>query len=188
MADNSTQPKVTYATLAAGQTPEFTRAYDEAAARVRKGLGKTHPHFIGGREISASETFESISPSDKRLVLGKFAKGTRDDAKAAIAAARKAYETTWRDMPWKERISYLRKAADAIEKHRYDLSALLGIEVGKNRLEAMGDVQETADMMKRHLHAAAVPDFPERTLHVHRLPVCGRGARHLHAGSRTRAD
>ena len=147
MADKSTQPKVTYATLAAGQTPEFTRAYDEATERVRKSLGKTHPHFIGGKEISASETFESTSPSDKRLVLGKFAKGTRDDAKAAIAAARKAYETTWRDMPWKERNSYLRKAADAIEKHRYDLSALLGIEVGKNRLEAMGDVQETADMM-----------------------------------------
>ncbi len=147
MADKTSGPKVTYATLAAGQTPEFNRAYDEAAARIRKGLGQTHPHFIGGREVAARATFEDTSPSDTRVVLGQFASGTRDDAKAAIAAARSAYEKTWRDTPWKERVRHVRKIADAIEKHRFDLSALLSLEVGKNRLEAMGDVQETADLM-----------------------------------------
>jgi 1-pyrroline-5-carboxylate dehydrogenase len=44
-------------------------------------------------------------------------------------------------------VGYVRKAAAVIEKHRFELSALLSMEVGKNRLEAMGDVQETADLM-----------------------------------------
>ena len=148
MADSKPAgPKVTYATLSAGQTPEFNKAYDDAAERIRKELGKTYPMLIGGKEVSARETFDDTSPVDTRVVLGRFPSGTREDAKAAIAAARKAYETVWRDLPWKERVGYIRRTADAIERHRYDLSALLSMEVGKNRLEAMGDVQETADLM-----------------------------------------
>ena len=42
----------------------------------------------------------------------------------------------------------LRRAADLIEEHGFDLSALVSLEVGKNRLEAMGDVTETADLVR----------------------------------------
>jgi len=148
MADTrSAAPKVTYATLAAGQTPEFNKAYDEAVERVKGTLGKTHGLLIGGREIPAKETFADTSPSDTRVVLGRFASGTRADAQAAIASARKAYETVWRDLPWRERVAFIRKTASIIEKRRYDIAALMSMEVGKNRLEAMGDGQETADLM-----------------------------------------
>jgi 1-pyrroline-5-carboxylate dehydrogenase len=140
-------PKVTYATLAAGQTPEFTRAYDEALEGWQKRLGRTHPMLIGGREIEAKESFPDSSPSDTRLVLGRFASGTRDDARAAIAAARKAFETVWRETSWKDRIAAVRKVAAAIERRRFEIAALMSLEVGKNRLEAMGDAQETADLM-----------------------------------------
>ncbi len=142
-----TGPKVTYATLAAGQTPEFNRAYDEAAEKVRKSLGKTHPLLIGGREVSAPETFADTCPADTRVTLGRFTSGTREDARAAIRAAREAYENVWSDLPWKERVAYIRKAAAAIERQRFEIAALMSMEVGKNRLEAMGDVQETADLM-----------------------------------------
>ncbi len=148
MADRTpAQPKVTYATLSAGQTPEFNQAYDEAVEKVKKGLGKTHPNLIGGKEVPARETFPDTSPADTRVVLGRFASGTREDAKAAITAARRAYQTVWRDLPWKERVAYIRRTAAAIERRRFEISALLSMEVGKNRLEAMGDVQETADLM-----------------------------------------
>ena len=143
----SAAPKVTYATLAAGQTPEFNKAYDEAVERVRTILGRTHGQLIAGKEIQSQETFADTSPSDTRLVLGRFASGTRADAQAAIAAARRAYETVWRDLPWRDRVGYVRKAAAVIEKRRFDIAALMSMEVGKNRLEAMGDGQETADLM-----------------------------------------
>ena len=148
MAPNgAAQPKVTYATLAAGQTPEFNRAFDEAVERVKTSLGKTHPNLIGGKEVSGQETFPDTSPADTRLVLGRFPAGTREDVQRAIASARKVYETQWRDLPWRERIVFIRKTAAAIEKHRFDIAAIMSLEVGKNRLEAMGDVQETADLM-----------------------------------------
>lgn len=148
MADRSAiAPKVTYATLAAGATPEFSKAYDEALEGVKKRLGRTYPMFIGGREVPAKESFPDTSPSDTRLVLGHFAKGTRDDAKAAVAAARKAFQNVWREVSWKDRVAYVRKIAAAIEKRRFEIAAVMSLEVGKNRLEAMGDVQETPDLM-----------------------------------------
>ena len=148
MADTrSAAPKVTYATLAAGQTPEFNKAYDEAVERVRTTLGRTHGQLISGKEIQGKETFADTSPSDTRVVLGRFASGTRADAQAAIAAARRAYETVWRDLPWRDRVAHVRKAAAVIEKRRFEIAALMSMEVGKNRLEAMGDGQETADLM-----------------------------------------
>src|SRR5206468_2684750 len=57
------------------------------------------------------------------------------------------YEAGWRDLPWRERIAFIRKAASVIERRRFDIAALMSMEVGKNRLEAMGDGQETADLM-----------------------------------------
>src|SRR5512145_309370 len=126
------QPKVTYATLAAGQTPEFTRAYDEAVEKVRGRLGRTHPCFIGGKEVQGKETFADTSPSDTRVLLGRFPAGTRDDARNAIAAARAAHEKTWRDLPWRERVAFIRKVASGIETRRFEISALLSMEVGKN--------------------------------------------------------
>jgi 1-pyrroline-5-carboxylate dehydrogenase len=140
-------PKVTYATLAAGQTPEFHKAYDDALDSIRRQLGRTYPMFYGGREVQGKETFADTSPSDTRVVLGQFARGTRDDAKAAIAAARRGFESAWRDAPWKDRVAAVRRVAAAIERRRFEIAAVMSIEIGKNRLEAMGDAQETADLM-----------------------------------------
>src|SRR6185295_15874065 len=144
---NPAAPKVTYATLAAGQTPEFTKAFDEALDNARKSLGRSWPMFIGGKEVQAKETFGDTSPSDTRVVLGRFQSGTREDARNAIAAARKAYEGSWRRMAWKERVAHVRRLAGVIEKRRFEIAAALSLEVGKNRLEAMGDAQETADLI-----------------------------------------
>src|SRR5437867_10998428 len=83
----SAAPKVTYATLAAGQTPEFNKAYDEAVERVRGTRGKTHGHIIGGREAQAKETLPDPTPSDTRLVRGRFPSGTLADASARVASA-----------------------------------------------------------------------------------------------------
>src|SRR6266850_4973211 len=110
MADSrSAAPRVTYATLAAGQTPEFNKAYDEAVERVKGTLGKTHGHIIGAKDVVSKDTFSDTSPSDTRVVLGRFASGTRADAQTAIVAARKAYEGVWRDLPWRERVAFIRK-------------------------------------------------------------------------------
>jgi 1-pyrroline-5-carboxylate dehydrogenase len=65
---------------------------------------------------------------------------------AAIAAARAAFPA-WSARPWQERVALLRKVADGIRARRWELSALMGYEAGKNRLECVGDVEEAADLI-----------------------------------------
>ena len=42
----------------------------------------------------------------------------------------------------------MRRAADLISERQFDYAALMAFEVGKNRLEALGDVEETADLLR----------------------------------------
>jgi 1-pyrroline-5-carboxylate dehydrogenase len=64
----------------------------------------------------------------------------------AIAAARTACPA-WAALSWQERLAKVQKIAEAIRDHRWELSALMGYEVGKNRLECVGDVEEGADLI-----------------------------------------
>jgi 1-pyrroline-5-carboxylate dehydrogenase len=74
-------------------------------------------------------------------------KGNVKHAHAALKAARHAFPI-WSATPWKERISLLCKAADIIDERLFDLGAAMSLEVGKNRMEALGDVAETADLIR----------------------------------------
>ena len=138
--------KITYATLSA-DNEELQSAFDAALERARAELGKSYPMIIGGDERFADETFEDHSPIDRDLVLARFPKGTRKDVRDAIDAARDAYPA-WRDTPWRDRLTIMRRAAEIISDRQFDLAALMALEVGKNRLEALGDVEETADLLR----------------------------------------
>lgn len=144
---NMTTERVTYATLAAGNTDEFRLKYDAAVDRVRRGLGDRHAHWIDGREVTGSSLSPKTSPADTRVVLGEFPAADAQEVDAAVVAARRG-AAAWRDTPWLQRATILRRAADAIDVQGFDLAALLSIEVGKSRLEAMGDITETADLIR----------------------------------------
>jgi 1-pyrroline-5-carboxylate dehydrogenase len=73
-------------------------------------------------------------------------KGNASHAQMAIEAARKAFPA-WSRTPWKKRVQLVRKASALIEKRIFELGAAMALEVGKNRMESLGDVQETADLM-----------------------------------------
>jgi 1-pyrroline-5-carboxylate dehydrogenase len=144
---STTKERVTYATLAAGQTPEFGRKFDEALARLRAGLGARHPHQIDGQEVAGAGESVDRSPIDTRIELGRFPLGTPEEVGRAVLSAKAAFPA-WSGRPYRERTAILRKAADLIEERGFDLSALVSLEVGKSRLEAMGDVTETADLVR----------------------------------------
>ncbi len=143
--------KVTYSTLASPD-PELHQLYDEAVVNFRANSGQTFPLYIDGKERMASETFAKVSPADLDLVMAHFQKGTEQDAKDAVAAARAAFPA-WRDTPWQERVAILRRAADLISDRLFDMAVVMSLEVGKNRLEALGDVEETADLIRYNCDA-----------------------------------
>jgi 1-pyrroline-5-carboxylate dehydrogenase len=140
------QFRVTYATLSA-ENEELQRAYDEAAERMKGELGKEYPVIVNGEERWTDEKYEEPSPIDSNIIIGRFSQASAKDVEDAVAAA-KAFQLEWDRMGWQARVEILRKVADVMEARLFELAALMGFEVGKNRLEALGDVQETAELVR----------------------------------------
>jgi 1-pyrroline-5-carboxylate dehydrogenase len=138
--------KITYGTLSAA-SPELHQMFDEAVLRVKARFGTNYPMFIDGEDRWAEETFEDRSPINTDWLIGTFQKGTRSHGAEALDAARAAFDG-WRRTPWQERVSIMRQAADLISERSFDISAAVTLEIGKNRLEALGDVEETADLIR----------------------------------------
>jgi 1-pyrroline-5-carboxylate dehydrogenase len=139
--------KITYATLR-NDNEELHALYEQGVQDARAGLGAHHQNLVDGRWVDGSAgTFEARSPIDRDLVIGTFAKGDRDDVRKAIEAARRA-APEWRRTPWQERLAILRKAAELISERLMRYSGDMAYEVGKNRLEALGEVEEAADLIR----------------------------------------
>lgn len=154
--------KITYATLAA-DNPELHEAFDAAVMRARERLGRVYPLLIGGEERRAAETFKDVSPIDTTMTLGYFQKGSQQDALDAIEAARAA-SADWGRRSWQQRVAIMRRAADLITERTFDIAAVMSLEVGKNRLEALGDVAETADLIRYACDALEKHDGYRRPL------------------------
>ena len=131
--------RITYATLSA-DNEDLQRSYDEAAEGVRAELGKEYPVIVNGEERWREDHYAEPSPIDKDLIIGRFSQATPEDVEDAVAAAR-AFQLEWDRMGWQERVRILRSVADVMEDRLYDLAAMMAFEVGKNRLEALGDVE-----------------------------------------------
>ncbi len=138
--------KLTYATMFNPPEELHTR-FDQVLGKVKDGMGQEFGMIINGEDRFASEKFESRSPTNTDQVLGVFQKGTAQDANDAIAAARAAFPV-WSGMPWQERVRLLRKAADIMDQRTIEIGAVLALEVGKNRMESLGDIAETADLVR----------------------------------------
>ncbi len=136
--------KLTYATMF--NPPEnLHKIFDETLKKTV--LGKEYGMIVDGKDCFADEKFEDISPSNTDVVLGVFQKGSQQDAQKALAAARKAFPI-WSRMKWQERVALLRKAADLIDQRIFEIGVAMAMEVGKIRMEALGDVAETADLVR----------------------------------------
>jgi 1-pyrroline-5-carboxylate dehydrogenase len=142
----SAPAKITY-TSTSGDLEEFHRLFDAALNIVKEQAGKTHPFYIGGAAIeNRTDPLVDRSPIDTGFVLGRFAAATRADVDAAVRNSRAA-QPGWARTPWRQRLAILRRAAAIIRDRKYELAALMSLEVGKSRLESMGDAEESADLI-----------------------------------------
>ncbi|HEV2128304.1 MAG TPA: aldehyde dehydrogenase family protein [Thermomicrobiales bacterium] len=144
----ATDQKITYTA-----TPEQIEAmhshFDDAIEEARGQLGRTYPMIIAGEEITDREAFEVHAPANRETLIGKFQRGTREDVDGAVAAAKAAFPA-WSGRPWQERVELIRRAADIIRERKYLLSAWLIYETGKSRTEAIGEIEEGADLLSEY--------------------------------------
>jgi 1-pyrroline-5-carboxylate dehydrogenase len=138
--------KITY-TSANVDLESFHRQFGEAVVRVRAAAGRSYPFYIDGEAVTThAPPLIDRSPIDTRAVLAEFAAADVSHVDAAVSAARRA-QRAWARRPWEERVATLRRAAGLIRERKFDLAARMSIEVGKSRLEAMGDAEEAADLI-----------------------------------------
>jgi 1-pyrroline-5-carboxylate dehydrogenase len=144
--------KITYATLRA-DNEQLHALYEDGLEKARARLGAYHRNHIDGVERDGDGTFEIRSPFDSDILVGTFATGTRQDAQDAIAAARRA-QPAWFRLGWERRLEILRRAADLISERQMEYAGLMAFEVGKTRLEALGEVEEAADLIRYYARTA----------------------------------
>ncbi len=137
--------KITYTTTASSEG--FHDDFEAAAEALRAGFGRLVRNSIGGEPSAGGRAREVRSPIDTRQVFGRVEQASAEEAARAVERAHAAFPR-WRDRGWQGRVEILRRAAETIAERRLQLAALMTWEVGKTRLEAMGEVEEAADLLR----------------------------------------
>ena len=146
MAKQRKHIKVTYSTLGSPD-PLLHEYFEEEVADRKSKLGARYQMLINGEWVEGDGAFENRSPINTDWLLGVFPRASDSQVNQAVAAAKAAFPA-WRATPWQERCDLLNKVADLISERLFEISAAVSLEIGKNRLEAIGDVEETADLIR----------------------------------------
>ena len=107
------------------------------------------PLIIGGKELRTGNTGLAVMPHDHNHVLAKYHKAGEVEVRMAVEAALAAHHD-WEAMPWIERVSIARRAAELIHhKYRYILNAATMLNQSKTVHQAEIDAAcEVADFLR----------------------------------------
>ena len=142
-------------------------------------------HLIDGEARGASDSavMDVISPLDGG-VLTTMPRGTRDDAKAAISAARRAFDDgSWSGLAPVERKKIMLKWADLIEKNAVELAVLgvrnngteISMALKAEPMSAAGTIRYFAEAIDK-LYGEIAPTAPGTLGLIHREAVGVVGA------------
>ncbi|TVR13993.1 MAG: aldehyde dehydrogenase family protein [Planctomycetota bacterium] len=142
-------------------------------------LNRSFKLLIDGELKSAESTFDVFNPANNE-VLAQAPSGTVDHVEQAIQAAKREFRS-WSALSADERAEYIAKFADALDKHKEELTTLLTLEQGKPfHSMATGEVDASIfwvrEVSKRRLDVEIVEDTDEHTVEVHHSPLGVVGA------------
>ncbi len=156
-------PRVNYTNTTADFSP-LHALLDRELPRFRKSLGSKFGNRIAGHEEWEGTPYEVVSPIDDRIVLGSFIEPSEAAITKAVAAAKSGAEV-WRHLPWQERLAYMRRFASTVDKNKYELSMAALYEAGKTRIEALGESEETVNLIEHYCNQLEMHDgFVEPTV------------------------
>jgi betaine-aldehyde dehydrogenase len=152
-----------------------TARLDAALARFPRDRAM----WIDGRDApGGGETIERLSPAHG-VPVTRVPRGTASDARLAIAAARRAFDTgPWPKETSSKRARVLLKTADLIDRDRELLATMDALESGKPIAQARGEIEGAADIWRyaaslaRELSGQSYANLgPDRLGFVLREPV-----------------
>ncbi|HLW43782.1 MAG TPA: aldehyde dehydrogenase family protein, partial [Candidatus Acidoferrales bacterium] len=141
-------------------------------------------NFIGGKwvESKATKIAERRNPANTDEVVARVPHSTREEMRAAIAAAKAAFPA-WRDTPAPNRGKILFKAVRIMEEQKEDLARMLTLEEGKALKDSLGEVQRSINILEfmageaRRLNGESYPsELPKNFSYTVRTPIGVIGA------------
>lgn len=129
----------------AGKESKFDELYEAGLKEAESYLHKEYPNLANG-EIKEEQKIKDVSPIDGKEIA-TFQMSSAETVERTLELLQSSYRT-WYDLGYVERARILLKAADIMSGKKFLISALLAHENGKNRYEAMGDVDEAIDFMR----------------------------------------
>ncbi|MFP8643457.1 aldehyde dehydrogenase family protein [Priestia aryabhattai] len=114
--------------------------------------------YINGEWRKAEKQRSTVNPATGE-VIGYAAEGSAEDMKAAIEAAREAFDNgIWSETSASERAAILFKIADKLEEAKEELAALETMDNGKPYREAEADVEDAAACFRYYAGLITKPD------------------------------
>jgi len=139
---------------------------------------------INGKMVEKDETVPLVSPGSGK-VIDRVSKGTKDDVKEAVEAARLAFEG-WSETPLNKRSAILLRAAALLKERGEDFALTLASEAGKpirdSRVEVIraagvftSAAQEATRVLEGRIHRVDAYEYPagnqDRMVFTTREPV-----------------
>jgi RHH-type transcriptional regulator, proline utilization regulon repressor / proline dehydrogenase / delta 1-pyrroline-5-carboxylate dehydrogenase len=145
--------------------PENQERMRIALREQRKQFGRKVPLTINEEKLWTDKMFSSVNPSQPDQIVGYAAEAGIAEAERAVAAARAAFEK-WSRTSFEERCQLLERAAEILERRRFELSALEVFEVGKPWAQADGDIAEAIDFCTFYARQMRLLGRPRLTQNV----------------------
>lgn len=141
-------------------------AMAQAIERVRKLLGRNYA-FGDGRVVAEKDSsfVASLNPSRPSEIVGHVQFAEVAEVETTLAALH-SFRREWKSTDVNERANLLLALADWFEERRWDLSAWMVFESGKNWREADADVCETIDFCRYYAREAVALFNPQLTQKV----------------------
>ena len=133
--------------------PENARKMRDALRKVGAELGREYDMVIGDRLVRTTEKIQTLNPARPSQIVGVFQSAGREHVEPAIQAAVAAFDSWKRTSP-EERASLLHTTAAILRERKFEFSAWMIYEVGKNWAEADADINETIDFAEFYAREA----------------------------------
>ena len=118
-----------------------------ALVDIRKTFGRNCPLIVDGQPVATGQWLDSHNPARPGEIVGRAAAGRIEDVDRAVSAATQAL-SSWRRTSADERAERLEDVARQMLARRFELAALIVLEVGKPWVEADADVVEAVDFCR----------------------------------------
>ena len=139
---------------------ETCEKFASSIKTVRQQMPVEVPVVLDYERQDFQAKLERHCPSDTSLQTAKVAVATNKQCQQAVDNSYSAYDW-WREVSLDKRCDLLTKLAEELESDRFNLAALVCLEVGKPWADADADVAEAIDFC-RYYAARALVEIGEK--------------------------